>query len=314
MLKKDAKYCHQFSNPIYPFDNVVIRGSELGDEEEKEGSVKYPLEVKKIQKEPEVEPEHDSTKKKAVIKMFEDIDPNEDITPVEEERDFQIHIVDQADCESSEEEGEAESDESKNQLEAQNMENSKEEDKQKSNASVSTPTKVEDSKSPMKPMEIIKCSQNSLSNFFDNYESSSKTPERPLKEKKDLLVGLLNDDLSNIKLTTAAEKAKKPVQNENENLDNISSFMTIKNNLTAIAKKYGKSFEEVMKLFEQASCRYDVLEDALQGKVEAKNKMWNGLEDLVLNKPYMNEEAFNVLISEKGEGEIENRKKFLHLK
>lgn len=67
-----------------------------------------------------------------------------------------------------------------------------------------------------------------------------------------------------------------------------------------------------MKLFEQVSCRFDILEQALDGR-EIKNKQWTSLEDLVLNKPFINEEAFLLLKEEKGEDEIESRRKFLSL-
>lgn len=66
-----------------------------------------------------------------------------------------------------------------------------------------------------------------------------------------------------------------------------------------------------MELFEKTSCRFDVLEDVLEGKSQVKSKMWTSLEDLVLMKPDINKEAYNILVQEKGEEEIEIRKKFL---
>ena len=130
-----------------------------------------------------------------------------------------------------------------------------------------------------------------------------------------MLVGLLNDELSGIEIMKQNEGNK---ENEDINKDapissEIATFMNIKKKLTEMGKTYNKKFEEIMPLFEQASCRYDVLEDFLSNN-KSTNKMWKSLEDFVLVKPHMNEEAFNMLLNDKGEEEIQNRKKFLNLK
>jgi hypothetical protein len=78
-----------------------------------------------------------------------------------------------------------------------------------------------------------------------------------------------------------------------------------------LAKQHNKEFEDIMELFEKTSCRFDVLEEVLEGKSQVKSKMWTCLEDLVLMKPDMNEEAYSILINEKGKEEIEIRRKFL---
>lgn len=309
LIKKDAKYCHQYPNPIYPHDGVVIKGNEETSQEEEKSSVKYPLKINKFKETPTKTDESDSTKKKVVVNVHPKIDPDEDITPVQEDVDYEVQVVAQAEAESDDEEIEVS--EGNNQLEVQEDQKEPEEQKKKSLASNSTPTKVEDSKSPMRPMDIMKCSQNSLSNFFDGYEAQTKEVERPLKEKKDLLVGLLDDDLSNIKINRPNKANKNVVKQPTEARENIESFINIKNKLKSISKKYDKKFEDVMKLFEQASCRYDVLEEFLQGKVETKNKMWSPLEDMVLTKPDINQDAYDLLIADKGSTEVENRKNFL---
>ena len=159
-------------------------------------------------------------------------------------------------------------------------------------------------------------SENSVKDASNQEESgtincSSKFKDKLFKEKKDLLVGILNDDFSGIEIPKSTEEDKEVI--EDNCSPDIAAFINIKNRLIEYSKKYNRKIEEVMSIFVQCSCRYDTLEDFLSSS-KTTNKIWKSLEDLVLIKPYLNEEAYDLLLEEKGEEELKNRKRFLSLK
>lgn len=263
LLKREAKYCHQYPNPIYPHDEAKINTNVV--EEVKDPQVKRPNKVRKIQKSADkneknqlepVNTNSDATKKKPVVRNFDDIASDEDITPLVEEHQYEVQVISQLEGDSEESGSEIDLNEleevkQETQLEDQldnqqedQQNDSNEKAKKKSEASVSTLTKMEDMKTPSKEMEI-KCSQNSLSNFLDGYGVNSNTSEKPLKEKKNLLVSLLNDDseqksdsvhskkmsLNNedFKLTKSEDAPKMATPKKEEaSSTNISTYIDIK--------------------------------------------------------------------------------------
>jgi len=47
-----------------------------------------------------------------------------------------------------------------------------------------------------------------------------------------------------------------------------------------LANKYDKSIEDVMTLFEDNSCSYKMLENALQGKTDDHQNVWSSPEEI----------------------------------
>jgi len=244
-------------------------------------------------------------KNKAVIRTNEDIISLEDIKPADEDKNFIIDVIDGAEGVSEEEEEEDKSETFSEQKEGSYQ--------------LEVEQAIEDSESDEKNSNIL------VQDFGDidttKANSAIKSKDRMLKNNKDLLVGLLNDEYSGIEIEKELEEDKENKKINRSIVSNeITAFLSIKKKLTEIVKaqkmKYNNStlkFEEIMELFEQASCRYEVLEEYLSSNNKS-NKMWKSLEDFVLIKPHMNEEAYGLLKAEKGEEEIENRKKFLDLK
>jgi hypothetical protein len=193
LLKKDAKYCHQYPNPIYPHDEVVIKSNMIDEASVPKMKKPQKISTQKIESQEDekhqIEPDtvkRVDFKKRPVVRNYDDIAPDEDLTPLKEEIDYDIKVVGCAELDS--EESESEEDSKEIQLEDQPKEEEENKVKKKSEASVSTPTKLEDAnqyhpsiqhdnRSPVNPAEMIRCSQNSLSNFFEGIETNDKNEE-----------------------------------------------------------------------------------------------------------------------------------------
>ena len=235
LLKKDAKYCHQYSSPIYPDTKLLTSVNQDSHEEtkEEESSVKYPVKLTKSQGTPiksEEEEQIEPLRKKPIINVHENIDPHEDITPLKEEHDYEIHIVSQIDDSEEDEESENnneseqkvdneqndvveqvnEDDEDESyDLDAEIEEIVAEEIKNEEMLFCSTPPKLKEIDLNEKHIENIVCSQNSLSELFNAYDSNTKNTEKPLKEKKEMLVELLNEDFGDNKFWKSPKSANK---------------------------------------------------------------------------------------------------------
>ena len=78
--------------------------------------------------------------------------------------------------------------------------------------------------------------------------------------------------------------------------------------LESIAKQYSRDIEEVQELYAEVNCDKAQLKEVLSGKSFTK---WTELEDLCLRDP--ESKMYKYLIKDKGQAEIEKRKKFLCL-
>ncbi len=239
LLNKDAKYCHQYPNPVFPNSGLLTftNGSCLEETKGNESSVKYPVKLTKSQGTPVKEDDSQEEqiepfKKKAIINMHEVIDPNEDITPLREDLDFEIHVVSKIEDSSEEnEEGSEhkydqanieidknevveyaveESDEDIDaEIEAEIVKIVEEEIKDEEMLFCTTPPKIKESEVNEKQVDNIRLSQNSLSEFFNAYDSNTKNSEKPFKEKKEMLVELLNEDFGDNKFWKSPKSSEK---------------------------------------------------------------------------------------------------------
>lgn len=288
LLKKDAKYCHQYPNPIYPFDNAVIKRKEGNLVETSSDHTVTMRLFKNKEKNEETASNITGSVKKAIVNVEKFIDPSEDITPIHENLDFEIKVVygvqSDSEYEDSHSEHKEEVDEEHNEsakneshhesahqdeseqnddvmddyqqyeqeilevmeseedeaspksnrvndsesepktvqkeqiepdtenLKTEEKTNPTSSDKKKSDVSLSTPTKAEENKcTPNKSIPLIKSSQTSLSNFFEIHDQE-------------------------IKDANPADLMQKVISSQDEQLNEIGSYMEVKNKLLTLSK------------------------------------------------------------------------------
>lgn len=82
-----------------------------------------------------------------------------------------------------------------------------------------------------------------------------------------------------------------------------------------ISQKYGRNLKDLHELFYAVSCDWDRLEEALEAQKESRPidlTQWGVLEDLALMDE-RDSESFKHVVADKGEGEVEIRRKFLEM-
>lgn len=292
MLKNNKKYCHQHQDPIFPNDGIILQQKEPVEEVDKRSKTIFKKGAgyshQDLSSQSGSRPT--STSKAPIIKMDGELDFDEDIRPLPEEKDYNIDIVEVIDELPSDQESTPEN-ENDSQLE------------------VEVNDSVFESSCEPKPSGTPKSKRDR------NVESSQPSTEIYRKAThKEMLSGLINENISDVEIPKNFEEEKENTDSNSKSYfsKDIASFVSIKKKLKEISSKHKKDFEEVMNLFEQCSCRYDVLEQFLKtGRIT--NKMWKSLEDFVLLQPHMNEEAYGLLLKEKGKQEVDLRKEFLNL-
>ena len=78
--------------------------------------------------------------------------------------------------------------------------------------------------------------------------------------------------------------------------------------MLTISQRFGRSMDEVHRIFYEVSCRRELLIKVLEGKKDIKP--WSTLEDLALRNPE-HSPSFQLVLKERGRDEVDLRRAFL---
>ncbi len=93
------------------------------------------------------------------------------------------------------------------------------------------------------------------------------------------------------------------------NEGNTALFALLSNELNKLSIKYKKDIEELMNSFFNVNCNREKMIKFLEGCKDVK--LWTPLEDIAIIKK--DSEEYKVVEEDRGEDEVEERRKFLEI-